>query len=213
MDTLQLLGSTFGLSFLAGIRLYATVLALGLGIRFGLFHLPAQLNGLEVLAHPAVLIAAGIAYIAEFISDKIPWFDTLWDSVHTFIRPVGAALLGAAALGTLDPKLRVVLAILCGGVALTSHSSKAATRVMANHSPEPFSNIALSLAGDVAAPVGVWFAMQHPIATFVMVAIAMVLFAVLARVIFRKLRSVLARLGFSQPESKALPYTARSGSR
>jgi Domain of unknown function (DUF4126) len=160
-----------------------------------------------------VLIVAAIAYGAEFVSDKIPWFDTLWDSVHTFIRPVGAALLGAAALGTLDPKLRVVLAILCGGVALTSHSSKAATRVMANHSPEPFSNIALSLAGDVAAPVGVWFAIQHPIATFVLVAVALAVFAILARFIFRKFRSVLARLGFSQPENRPLPYTARSASR
>lgn len=213
MDTLQLLGSTFGLSFMAGVRLYATVLALGLGIRFGLFHPPAALSGLEVLSHPVVLFSAGAAYLAEFIADKIPWFDTLWDSVHTFIRPIGAALLGAAALGSLDPKLRIVLAILCGGIALTSHSSKAATRVMANHSPEPFSNIALSLAGDAAVPAGVWLAMSHPIAAFVLVAIALVIFAVLARVIFRKLRSVMGRLRFNRPGNTASPYTARSGSR
>lgn len=210
MDTLQLLGSTLGISFLAGIRLYATVLALGLSIRFGLFHPPAALSGLEVLAHPAVLVIAGVAFVAEFIADKIPWFDTLWDSVHTFIRPVGAALLGATALGTMDPKLRIVIAILCGGVALTSHSSKAATRVIANHSPEPFSNIGLSLAGDVATPLGLWFTLHHPVIMLVVVAIAVVIFAILARAIIGKLRSVLARLGISRPESTASPYTARS---
>jgi hypothetical protein len=195
MDALQLLGSTLGISFLAGIRLYATVLALGLSIRFGWFHPPAALSGLEVLAHPAVLIIAGIAYAAEFVADKIPWFDTLWDSIHTVIRPLGAALLAASALGTMDPKLRVALAILCGGVALASHSSKAATRVMVNHSPEPFSNIALSLAGDVATPVGVWFTLHHPLIALVAVAVAVLVFAILARVIFRAFRSVLARLG------------------
>ncbi len=210
MDTFQLLGSTFGLSFLAGVRLYATVLALGLGIRLGIFHPPAALSGLDVLSHTAILSLAGAAYVAEFVADKIPWFDTLWDSIHTFIRPIGAALLGAAALGTLDPKVRVAMAILCGGVALTSHSSKAATRVMANHSPEPFSNIALSLAGDVAVPAGVWLALSHPIAAFVLVIISLVVFAVMARFIFRKLRSVMARLPFNRPTNTASPYTARS---
>jgi hypothetical protein len=214
MDTFQLLGSVFGLSFLAGIRLYATVLAVGLGVRFNLLHLPASLEGLQILAHPAILIAAGIAFVAEFVSDKIPWFDTLWDSFHTFIRPLGAALLGAAALGTLDPVLRITLALACGGVALTSHSSKAATRVMVNQSPEPFSNIALSLAGDAAVPAGVWLAVNHPVVTFVIVLIAVVLAIILVRVIYRGLRSVLARLGLvSQPASTPLLYTAKSGSR
>jgi hypothetical protein len=213
MDTLQLLGSTLGLSFVAGMRLYATVLALGLGIRFGVLHLPPALSGLEVFAHPAVLITAAVAYIAEFVADKIPWFDSAWDAVHTFIRPVGAALLGAAAFGSLDPKWRVALAILCGGVALTSHSSKAATRLMVNHSPEPFSNIALSLAGDVAAPAGVWLAMAHPVAAFVLVTISVLVFAVLARAIWRKFRAVLARLGFGRSASTAGPAVARSASR
>lgn len=190
--------------------MYATVLALGLTIRFGLFHPPAALSGLEILAHPAVLIIAGCAYVAEFVADKIPWFDTLWDGIHTFIRPIGAVLLGASALGTADPKLRVILALLCGGVALTSHSSKAATRVMVNHSPEPFSNIALSLAGDLAVPAGVLFVERHPVTTLVFVAATLVVFAILARAIFRKLRSVLARLGPSRSESTASPYTAKS---
>lgn len=205
MDTFELLGSTLGLSFLAGVRLYATVLALGLGIRFHLLHLPDAMSGLNVLAHPAVLAIAGIAYAAEFISDKIPWFDTLWDSVHTVIRPLGAALLGAAALGHLDPGLRVALAILCGGVALTSHSGKAATCVMANHSPEPFSNIALSLAGDVAVPAGVWFATAHPIAAFVLVTVAVVILVLLTRLIWRRMRTVFARFRGTPAARAATP--------
>ncbi len=211
MDTLQLLGSTLGLSFLAGMRLYATVLALGLGIRYHLFHLPQALGGLEVLAHPTVLVVAGVAFVAEFVADKIPWFDSLWDSIHTFIRPIGAALLGAAALGQMDPPIRVALALLCGGVALTSHSSKAATRVVVNHSPEPFSNIALSLAGDVAAPAGVWVAMNHPLIALAVVIVGVVIALLLVRVIVRKLRSVLVRLGFfGGPEETATAYTVKS---
>ncbi len=204
MNTIALLGSAFGLSFLAGVRLYATVLAVGLGIRFHVLHLPAALNDLQVLAHPAVLATAGIAFVAEFIADKIPWFDSLWDGIHTFIRPIGGALLGAAALGTMDPALRAALAIACGGVALTSHTSKAATRIAVNHSPEPFSNIALSLAGDVAVPAGVWLAVNHPAITFALVTAAVVAAILLARMIFRAFRSVLARLGFV----KALPPAA-----
>ena len=90
MDPVHLLATTLGLGFAAGLRLYATILAMGLAIRFGALHLPASMNGLEVLAHPAVLIAAGVAYAIEFISDKIPWVDSLWDSIHTIIRPGGS---------------------------------------------------------------------------------------------------------------------------
>ena len=204
MSTIELLGSTLGLSYLAGMRLYATVLAIGLGVRYNLLHLPQQMGGLEILAHPAVLIAAGVACVAEFISDKIPWFDSIWDAVHTFIRPIGAGLLGAAALAnSMDPAARTVLAILCGGVALTSHSTKAATRAVVNTSPEPFSNIGLSLLGDVAVPAGIWVALSHPILMFVIVVIGLVAAALLARWIVRKLRSVFARIGLTQRASTA----------
>lgn len=205
MDTIALLGSALGLSFVAGMRLYATVLAVGLGVRFGFLNLHQSLQGLSVLAHPAVLTTAGVAFLAEFVSDKIPWFDSLWDSVHTFIRPLGAALLGAAALGDLDPTLRTVLALACGGVALTSHASKAATRVAVNHSPEPFSNIGLSLAGDVAAPAGVWLAINHPLIMFGLVIVALVIFAILARWMWRMFRFVLSRIGLLQPPQPVNP--------
>ncbi len=194
MDALHLLATTLGLGFAAGLRLYATVLGLGLVIRFHLMTLPDALKGLEVLAHPAVLIVAGAAFIIEFVSDKIPWVDSLWDSVHTVIRPVGAAVLAAAAFADLDPVVRVVLVILCGGVALSSHASKAATRLAVNQSPEPFSNIALSLAGDAAVPFTLWLTSAHPMAALAMVLVFLCVFAWLASRIWRMLRGGLQRL-------------------
>jgi hypothetical protein len=109
-----------------------------------------------------VLIAAGLAYLTEFFADKIPLVDSVWDSFHTFIRPMGAAILAAAVLGDINPVLKLTLIILCGGVALASHSSKAAARIVVNHSPEPFTNIGISLAEDAFAPFGVWLSLRHP---------------------------------------------------
>ena len=153
MDPLNLIGSVMGIGFIAGILLYSTVLALGLGIRFGFLHLSPGMEHVQVLTHPAILIAAGAAYLFEFFADKIPWVDSFGDSFHTFIRPIGAALLAATALAHMDPVLRITAIILCGGVALSSHSSKAAARLAVNHSPEPFSNIGLSLAEDISSPL------------------------------------------------------------
>src|SRR3569623_714836 len=99
MDILQELGVALGLASLAGINLYLTVLLAGLAIRFNLLHLATQYHSLEVLGHPAVIAVAGILYLMEFCADKVPWVDTLWDSVHTVIRPVGGTLLALQALG------------------------------------------------------------------------------------------------------------------
>ena len=171
MDVLGVLGSALGLGYLAGIRLYATVLAVGLGIRFHLFQPRAGLQGLEVLADWRVLAVAGVAFLAEFFADKIPWVDTAWDAIHTFVRPIGAALLAATAVGGVDPKLRVAIILLTAGTALTSHAGKAATRALVNHSPEPVSNVVLSLAEDAVVPAGVWVATAHPIFTLCAVVI------------------------------------------
>jgi hypothetical protein len=194
METIQLLGSTLGLAFVAGFRLYATVLAIGLSIRFGLYHPGTAMEHLRILASMPVLVTAGVAFVLEFVSDKIPWLDTAWDSFHTFIRPIGAALLGVAAFGTMDPALKVAVVILCGGVALSSHSSKAAARVAVNHSPEPFSNIALSLAEDIAAPAGTWLAVSHPLVTLTLVAMFAAAFLWLSPKIFRIVRLQLVAL-------------------
>jgi hypothetical protein len=188
MDNIGLLGSALGLGWLAGIRLYATVLAVGLALRFHLLHLSAGMEHLNVLADWRVLTVAGIAFVAEFFADKIPYLDSAWDAVHTFIRPVGAAVLAATALGDLDPALRTSLAILVGGVALTSHSGKAATRAIVNHSPEPFSNVALSFLEDAIVPAGVWLATAHPVFTLCVVIVLVVLTVLFVRVAIGALR-------------------------
>ena len=176
-DAIAQLGSISGLAFLSGLRLYSTVLAVGLGLRLGFLHVPERLSSLNVLATTPVLIIAGTAYVAEFIADKIPWFDTLWDTVHTIIRPLGAAVLVATAVGEVDPVVKVGAILLSGAIALTGHSAKAGTRLMANQSPEPFSNIGLSLGEDALVVGGVWSAIRHPVLTLiiVIVLIAMIL--------------------------------------
>jgi len=189
VNSIGLLGSVLGLGFLAGIRLYATVLVVGLAVRFHLLHLKGGMEGLNVLADWRVLTVAGIAFLAEFFADKIPYLDSAWDAVHTFIRPVGAAVLAAAALGDMDPALRTCMAILAGGVALTSHSGKAATRALVNHSPEPFSNIGLSFVEDAMIPAGVWLATAHPLFTLVVVIVLVVVTALFVRFAIRALRS------------------------
>jgi Domain of unknown function (DUF4126) len=195
VETIQLLGSTIGIGFVAGIRLYATILVLGLTMRMGWLHLPAGLEQhAALLTNPFVLAAAAIAYVCEFFSDKIPWVDSFWDSFHTFIRPLGAAVIAASALGNIDPTLKFVLIVLCGGVALASHSSKAATRLVVNHSPEPFTNIALSVAGDVLAPAGVWLSLQHPRVVLILVSLFLLAFAWLSPKVFRITRLELVAL-------------------
>lgn len=161
-DIIGLVGSTLGLGFLAGFRLYATILALGLAIRFHWFTPNETMAAMTVLADWRVMSAAGAMGLIEFLADKIPWVDSAWDSVHTFIRPLAAAAMAAMALGNVDPVGKVILALLTGGVALTTHSAKAATRFAVNHSPEPYSNWMLSVGEDLAAPLALWFISAHP---------------------------------------------------
>jgi hypothetical protein len=199
MDTLALIGSSMGLGFLAGIRLYATVFALGLAIRFGWYHPDAGAAGLLVLAHPAVLTASGIACLIEFVADKVPWVDSAWDSIHTFIRPIGAVLLASAAIGNFDPALKAILMLLSGSVALASTGSKASTRLAVNHSPEPFSNITLSLAEDAAVPAGMWVTLKHPEVAAAFVSIFLAVFLWFAPKIYRsvRLRWIALRLWYN----------------
>ncbi|MFB3828979.1 MAG: DUF4126 domain-containing protein [Bryobacteraceae bacterium] len=162
METLLPLASALGLGMLAGARLYATVLAVGLLLRFDWITLPASWQHVSVLADTRVLVFAGIACAIEFIADKIPWVDSAWDSLHTFVRPIGAALLTSSLFSNQQPVYQVLLFLLAGGVALSGHSAKAATRLAVNHSPEPFSNIAVSLAEDAFVIGGVYMLVKHP---------------------------------------------------
>ena len=172
MESLTTLGTLLGLGLVSGIRLYSTVLAVGLGIRFGFLALPPELANLEVLATTPVLVIAGVVYLIEFLADKIPFVDSLWDLGHTFIRPVGAAVLAATAIGPVDPVVKVSVILACGFVAFSGHSAKAGTRAFVNQSPEPFSNIGLSLGEDGLVFGGVWLSLAHPLVMLVVVILA-----------------------------------------
>lgn len=194
MDTVTLLGSAAGLGLLAGIRLYFTVFALGLAIRFGWFEPQSAMSQLSVLAHTPVLVGSGILFVTEFIADKVPWFDSIWDAVHTFIRPIGAAALGMTALGSFDPATTTLIGLVSGGIALTGHASKAATRVAANTSPEPFSNWILSFAEDLIAPFGLWVVLEHPLVATVVVVAFLIVFVLIVRTIWRLFRLTFGRV-------------------
>jgi hypothetical protein len=215
MDTMELLGSTLGLGFLAGLRLYATVLLIGLVVRFHWITLPPTFAHLSVLGNRWVLATAAAAATFEFLIDKIPWVDSLWDSIHTFIRPAGAILLGATAASGQDPVTRIIIALLCGGVAFTGHSSKAATRLFANHFPEPFTNLALSFGGDVFIPVAFWMLIEHREIALGSMALFVFLFVWFSPPIFRSLRVECIAIGalfvkyFSSPPKQSPPECVR----
>ena len=145
LEALTTLGRTIGFSLAAGVNLYATVAVLGLASRYGWVTLPDQF---QVFDNPWLIGAAAVLYVVEFVADKIPWVDSMWDTVHTLIRPVGGAAIAVASLGDAAPAMQGGMALLGGIVAASSHVTKAGTRVAANTTPEPFSNWFLSLAED-----------------------------------------------------------------
>jgi hypothetical protein len=185
MDLLVTLGRTLGFSLAAGVNLYATVALLGLASRYGWVSLPEQF---QVFNNPWVIGFAGFLYAVEFFADKIPWVDTMWDTVHTFVRPVGGALIAVAALGDASPATEGLVALLGGTVAAGSHLTKAGTRVAANASPEPFSNWALSLAED-AFVVGLGLVtLKYPLLALAISALLLLTMVVTARWIWRWVR-------------------------
>jgi hypothetical protein len=188
MNVIELLGTAAGVGFLAGIRLYATVFCLGLLIRTGVLPLTEQFEPVTVLASLPVLITSAVLAVAEFVSDKVPWFDSIWDTVHTFIRPLGAAALAFTAAGSLDPGLKTALVLVTGGVAVSSHAAKAATRVAANQSPEPFSNWALSIGEDLFVPLGLWLTIHFPLIVLGLTAAFVIAVVIMIRVVTRFVR-------------------------
>lgn len=194
MDAITTLESLVGLAFLSGIRLYSTILAVGLGIRTGFLDVPERLSQLEVLASTPILFIAGAVYLIEFLADKIPWVDSAWDLVHTVIRPLGAAILGVTAIGAVDPVVQIGAFLLCGTIALSSHSAKAGTRLAANHSPEPISNIGLSLGEDTLVFTGTWLVFNHPLVAAIIALVLVLLILWLIPKLFRLFRRNFARL-------------------
>jgi hypothetical protein len=178
MGAVELIGVAASLSLLAGWRLYACILAAGLAMRLGLLHLPQQIHALDVLANPWVIGIAALGAVAELFADKVMWLDSLWDAVHTLIRPLGGALLASAVIDASDPTWQVVVFLLGGGAALLSHGAKAGARAVVNTSPEPVSNVLASATEDVLSTGGLWLTLTHP-GTAIVVA-AMLLAAALA---------------------------------
>lgn len=190
MNPLGMLGLSLGAGFASGLNLYATVATLGLLERFGIIHLPGSLHA---LSHPAVIAVAVALYLVEFFADKVPYIDTVWDALHTFIRPPAAALLAYSAAGGAPAEWRWAAALLAGGVALTSHGTKASARAAVNTVPEPFSNWTLSLGEDALAVWLSWMASAHPLATTIIVVVLLAISAYLLFRLFRFARHTLQR--------------------
>jgi Domain of unknown function (DUF4126) len=184
------LGFAMGSAWLSGINLYATVLTLGLLQRFSLVHLPGDLG---YLSHTWIIGTAGVLYVIQFIADKIPAIDSVWDMIHTFIRVPAGAVLAATAFAHFDPTVRVVAFLLGGGIALSSHGAKTATRLAANASPEPFSNIGLSLLGDALTVGGVLLMTVHPAILIAIVLVAVIVSVLLVHWIVRWLKGAFRR--------------------
>lgn len=173
----------------SGLRAYAVVFALGLAGHFGWLELPSHL---ELLQHPLVLGASGLMTAVEFFADKLPWLDTLWDAVHSFIRIPAGAALAAAVFGDSGAAVALAAALLGGTLAAGVHLAKSGARAAINTSPEPFSNWSASLAEDAMVPFGLWLAVVHPIAFFVLLVLFLAGAALLARFIWRGLRRLFA---------------------
>lgn len=195
LDALQLIALAAALGWASGLRLYLTVLLVGMAGQMGWLALPP---GLQVLASPLVMGCAAALALVEFLADKIPLVDSAWDALHTLIRiPAGAALVAGLVSGWAGDHGQawtVMAALAGGGLAATAHAAKASTRAAANTSPEPFSNIGLSLAGDVAVPTMLWLAWAHPLVFFPLLALALVIMAVLIGLCFKFLRALVRRV-------------------
>jgi hypothetical protein len=188
METLQSLGIALGLASLAGLNLYLTVFVTGLAVNQGWINVAQTHPDLAVLGHPAIVAVAGVLYLLEFFADKVPWVDSLWDTIHTLIRPVGGAFLAIRVLGTPDPVYDVITVLLAGSVTLMVHSVKAGTRLVANHSPEPFSNIALSVTEDVAVLGGLALIKADPILALIVFSVIILAIACFGPVLFRAVK-------------------------
>ncbi|MDQ3546531.1 MAG: DUF4126 domain-containing protein [Verrucomicrobiota bacterium] len=163
MDQLKLLGVALGLACLAGVNLYLTVFVTGLAINQHWIVLDPAYQSLAILGNPLILWISGTLYVLEFFADKVPWVDSAWDTVHTIIRPIGGALLAIQVLGHTTPAFDIIVALAAGSASLVTHSAKASTRLVTNASPEPFSNIGLSLLEDAAVLGGLALIHFNPV--------------------------------------------------
>lgn len=206
---IALLAVTMGVGWASGINLYATLLTLGVLSHTGHMVLPSEL---QILADPIVMAAAGLMYMVEFTADKIPGVDTGWDSIHTLIRIPAGAVLAAGAVGETSAAITLAAAIIGGGLAATTHLTKAGSRIVVNSSPEPFSNWFLSIGEDVAVIFGLWTAVQHPWLFLVLLVIFLCMLVWLlpkiwagVKAVFRAIKNFFGnKAGHQKNETRAL---------
>jgi hypothetical protein len=191
LDAPHLLALAAALGWASGVRLYLAVFLTGMAGYFGLVDLP---SGLQVLQHPGVLFASGFMCFVEFFADKIPYVDTVWDTVHTVIRIPAGAALAAGALGADNQTMTWVAALLGGSLAATSHAAKLTTRAAVNTSPEPFSNIGVSLFEDGFVVFMLWLSATHPLLFAIALALSLVVSVAVMIVLFKFLRAVAIRI-------------------
>lgn len=196
LGILEILGIAGSVSLLSGWRLYLCVLATGLAMQFGALPLPAHLQSLQVLANPWVMGAAGAAALLEFFADKVAWLDTVWDTIHTLIRPLGGALLALAVLDPADPATQAIAFLLGGGATLLAHGGKAGARAVVNTSPEPFTNVAVSTTEDLVTGGLLYLAFANP-ALAGLVALGLLILTVWLLLLARR---VLKRIFAPSPE-------------
>jgi len=194
MGTIEALSLAMGTAWTSGINLYATVAALGIANRLEMIQLP---QNLEVLSHPGVIAIACIMYFIEFFADKVPYLDTGWDALHTFIRVPAGELLAAGSLGDMNPALELMALLAGGSIALIAHGTKATTRLAINASPEPFSNWAASVTEDLTVFGSLWLMFNHPIVMIILVLVFLAAVAWLVPKIYR-----LAKRGFQALRNK-----------
>jgi hypothetical protein len=192
MDAISNLALASGLSWASGLRLYATVFIVGLLAKFGYIHLPATL---DILSNPAILSVAGILCAIEFLADKIPYVDSAWDSIQTFIRIPAGALLAMGAVNTSDPTIATVAVLLGGSLAAATHATKAGSRALINTSPEPFSNVAASFSEEGMLITGGWLVFTHPVMFIGLLSIFIILMIWLLPKLWRSIKMVLSHIG------------------
>jgi uncharacterized protein DUF4126 len=185
IELLAGLGRTLGFSFAAGINLYATVAILGLASRYGWVSLPEQYR---VFDSDLIIGVAVTLYVVEFFADKIPWVDSIWDAIHTAIRPIGGAVIAVQTLGDASPAMETLVGLMGGTLAASTHFTKAGTRAVANASPEPFTNWILSFAEDVFVVSLGFIALKYPWLATIIVLVALVLMVMFAAWIFRAVK-------------------------
>ena len=196
MEMISSIGVLLGSSWASGVNLYMSVAGLGIAHRMNWLELPGDM---EIISHPLIIGVAGALYLVEFVADKIPYVDSLWDTVHTFIRPVASAVLGYAAMGEAGQVMQILVALLTGGVALDSHLTKATTRLAINASPEPVTNSIASVTEDATVVGTLYLIINHPVSIAILVTVFIIFSICFLMKMFKFMKKVFSFSGKRKP--------------